>query len=94
MSRNYSSSAAAKRSRWSTIGWIAGLLLVVIALLYYQQIAVLYVLSTLGVTALLIIVAMADLTGRKKSDSPLGDDSAALGSGITANNSTFGSGQR
>lgn len=59
--------------------------LLIILLLYYERADWLYVLATLGATILLIIVAMADLgEGRKGvEEASLGDDSAALGSGIS-----------
>ena len=41
--------------------WIFGMALLVFLLIYFQQTAPLYILSTLGVTILLAIVAMADL---------------------------------
>lgn len=90
MSRNYSSKAAQKRSRWITFAWVGGLSILTVTLLMLQQTAVLYVLSTLGVTALLVIVALADLNERHNSDTPLGDNSAALGSNIPGAKSTFG----
>jgi hypothetical protein len=45
----------------------------------------LYILATLGVTALLVVVALADLHHGEKqaADGPTFDDSAAIGSGIT-----------
>ena len=72
-----------------TILWIAVLAIVTIFLIYKEMTAVLYILATLGVTALLVIVALSDLG---KGERPSGDpekinDSAAIGSGIT---STFG----
>lgn len=41
--------------------WALGLVVLVIVLIYLEQTAILYILCTVGVTALLIIVAMADL---------------------------------
>ena len=41
--------------------WALGLAVLVIVLIYLEQTAVLYILCTLGVTALLVIVAFADL---------------------------------
>lgn len=41
--------------------WALGLAVLVIVLIYLEQTAILYILCTLGVTALLVIVAMADL---------------------------------
>jgi hypothetical protein len=50
-----------KRSRGFTYLWIFGLALLVFLLIYFEQTALLYIIATLGVTALLIIVAFADL---------------------------------
>ena len=41
--------------------WALGLAVLVIVLIYLEQTAVLYILCTLGVTALLVIVAFANL---------------------------------
>ena len=41
--------------------WGLGLAAVVIVLIYLEQTAVLYILCTLGITALLVIVAFANL---------------------------------
>ena len=41
--------------------WALGLAAVVIVLIYLEQTAILYILCTLGVTALLVIVAFANL---------------------------------
>jgi len=78
-----------RRSKLITILWTGLLGLVTIILIYKEMTAVLYILATLGVTALLVVVALSDLS---PSDSTPGDsainDSAAIGSGLT---STFGS---
>jgi hypothetical protein len=60
---------------------------IVIFLLYKERADWLYVLATLGVTALLITVAASDLGGARKGvdEASLGDDSAALGSNIPGN---------
>jgi hypothetical protein len=50
-----------KKNRTLTYLWIFGLALLVGLLVYFDQIAILYVFSTLGVTTLLLIVATADL---------------------------------
>lgn len=87
MSRRISSAAAArKRRRTRTLIWVAALAIATITLIYYEQTALLYILATLGVTALLIVVAMADLSGKGKAGAqqPLpADDAAAIGSGMT-----------
>ncbi|HEY0547604.1 MAG TPA: hypothetical protein VGC91_19645 [Pyrinomonadaceae bacterium] len=87
-------------SRQKTWLWILGATAVVVALLYWEQIALLYVLATLAVTWLLIVVAMADLHDARRSTAPVaaGDDAAAIGSNIpdappapkTAPRATFG----
>jgi hypothetical protein len=78
-----------RRRKLITILWIAVIALGTIIMLYKEMTAVLYILATLGVTALLAMVAMADLSpaGKLTNDSNRGEDSAAIGSGIT---STFG----
>jgi hypothetical protein len=50
-----------KKSRRLTYLWIFGLALLVFLLIYFEQTALLYIFSTLGVTVLLVIVAAADL---------------------------------
>jgi hypothetical protein len=64
--------------------WIVLASAVVVALLYWEQIALLYVLATLAVTWLLVVVALADLHDARRSAAPIavGDDSAALGNSI------------
>jgi uncharacterized membrane protein YhaH (DUF805 family) len=42
--------------------WVAVLALVTIVLIYKEQTAVLYILATLGVTAILLVVAFANLS--------------------------------
>ncbi len=41
--------------------WILGLAVLTISLIYWEQTALLYILATVGVTILLVIVAVADL---------------------------------
>lgn len=83
--------AASDRRRRKTITalWAAVLAIGTIILIYKEMTAVLYILATLGVTALLALVAMADLSpAEKPTDGPQrSNDSAAIGSGMT---STFG----
>ena len=80
-----------RRRKLITILWTGLLAIVTITLIYKEMTAVLYILATLGVTALLVVVGLSDLA---PSDNTSGDstinDSAAIGSGIT---STFGSKQ-
>jgi hypothetical protein len=75
-----------------TILWTGLLAIVTITLIYKEMTAVLYILATLGVTALLLVVALADLAPSESvSNDSAANDSAAIGSGIT---STFGSRKR
>lgn len=46
--------------------WMLSVLAVVSALLYWEQTALLYVLSTLAMCILLLIVAVSDLEGRDR----------------------------
>ncbi len=81
-----------RRRKMITVLWTALLAIGTIILIYKEMTAVLYILATLGVTALLVVVAMADLSASEKltNDNRRSDDSAAIGSGIT---STFGAKQ-
>jgi hypothetical protein len=75
-----------RRRKAITIFWLAVISAITIFLLYREMIAVLYILATLGVTTLLTVVALADLTDTEigSPDSQRIDDSAAIGSGITS----------
>jgi predicted lysophospholipase L1 biosynthesis ABC-type transport system permease subunit len=59
---------ASRRRKWITLLWIAALAILTISLIYWEQTALLYILATLGVTALLVVVAVADI-GRTGSNS-------------------------
>ena len=88
MKRSRSLAADQRRRRLITILWTGLLAIGTIVLIYKEMTAVLYILATLGVTALLVVVAMSDLTqGENVSNDSSANDSAAIGSGIT---STFG----
>ena len=78
-----------RRRKMITVLWIAVLSIATIILIYKEMTALLYILATLGVTALLVAVALADLSHSDKlaSDSGQGNDAAAIGSGTR---STFG----
>ncbi len=75
---------ASKRRRRVAIAWVVVMSIVVVALMVTEQIALLYVLATLGVSGLLIIVALADLRGgqQRSSQLPPRDDAAAIGAGM------------
>lgn len=75
-----------RNRRLFTFAWIAALSLLTVFLIYKELTAILYILATLGVTALLIVVALADLSRHEKysTDSPNADDAAAIGSGLSS----------
>jgi membrane protein implicated in regulation of membrane protease activity len=80
-----------------TLLWIAAVAAIIIGLIWTEQIALLYVLATLSVTALLLIVAMADLGGvrRPLTEPAPNDDAAAAGDGLGgASNATARTAQR
>ena len=52
-------------------------------LIYFEKTELLYVLATLGVTALLVIVATADLGAHDRSDNTL-PKAPAAGSGVSS----------
>jgi hypothetical protein len=102
MSRNYSRAAAdgvRRRRRRNSLLVSAVAVVIIVVLLVLEQVALLYLISTLGVTALLLVVAFSDLHGAKQPASALGpapaDDSAAIADGAagtaTAAAATFGS---
>lgn len=53
-----------RRRKLITALWALGLAVLVIVLIYLEKTAILYILCTLGVTALLVIVAFSDLNQR------------------------------
>ena len=65
MRRNSKSRISFKR-RYRKFVWIFGSTAIVIALLYWEQAAVLYVLSTLAMCALLLVIAFSNLEARDK----------------------------
>ena len=52
--------------RHRKFAWILGTTAIVIALLYWEQAALLYVLSTLAISVLLIVVMFSNLEARDK----------------------------
>jgi hypothetical protein len=62
---------AKRRKRTITASWVVGLAVLVIILIVWELTALLYVLATLGVTALLIVVALSDIAHAEKS--PMSD---------------------
>ena len=72
MSQKIQAKKTGKR-RWLTYLWIVGILVVVSLLIYFERTALLYVLATLGVTALLLIVAFADLGANERAPETSGN---------------------
>ncbi len=86
MSRNYSRAAidgVRKRRRRNSLLVSVVAIAIIITLLATEQVALLYLLATLGVAALLLVVAFADLQGVQQVPAAAvpvpGDDSAAIG---------------
>ena len=52
--------------RYRKFAWVFGTSALVVALLYWEQAALIYVLSTLAITALLLVVMFSNLEGRDK----------------------------
>jgi hypothetical protein len=52
---------ARRRRRMITYLWIIGLAVLTISLIYWELTALLYILATIGVTVLLVVVAVSDL---------------------------------
>ena len=67
-----------RRRKLMTALWALLLAVVVIVLIYLEKTAVLYILCTLGVTALLVIVAFSDLAHRDAKP-VMGQDTDAAG---------------
>jgi heme O synthase-like polyprenyltransferase len=90
MSARTTLASGRRRRKTITVLWIAVLAIVTVSLIYWEMTALLYILATLGVTALLIIVALSDLVGAEGLSKEISraDDEAAVGSSLT---STYGS---
>jgi hypothetical protein len=69
-----------KKRRWVTYLWIVGMIVLVSVLIYFEQTPLLYILSTLGVTILLVIVALADLGSSELSSVDGGAQTAPVSS--------------
>lgn len=88
MSRNYSRAAegSRKKRRRNSLLISAVVIVVIVGLLAWEQVALLYLLATVGVAALLIIVAFADLHGETPTAAAAQpatpDDSAAIADGL------------
>jgi heme O synthase-like polyprenyltransferase len=90
MSARTTLASGRRRRKTITVLWIAVLAIVTVSLIYWEMTALLYILATVGVTALLIIVALSDLVGAERLSKEISraEDAAAVGSSLT---STYGS---
>ncbi len=81
--RNNPAGETRQRRRRMTLLWSAIVVAIVIGLIWKEQIALLYVLATLSVTALLVVVAVSDLRGARvvSAEAPPMDDAAAIADG-------------
>ena len=59
------------KKRAFTYLWIFGLAVLTFLLIYFEQTSLLYILATLGVTILLVVVAMADLGRSELPSGPM-----------------------
>jgi hypothetical protein len=76
-----------RRLRRKTYNWVLSTLAAVSALIYWEQTALLYVLSTLAMCTLLFMVAFSNIEGREiEVNQPAETDDAA----ITESNVTTG----
>lgn len=82
MSRNYSRAAvdtARKKRRRTSLLISTIAIAVIITLLLTEQVALLYLIATLGVVALMLVVGFSDLRGVQQATPLPADDSAAIG---------------
>lgn len=78
-----------QQRRGMTLLWIAIAATIVVTLLVTEQVAMLYVLATLSVTALLAVVAVSDLGDARKMTGPASfDDAAAISDRTSATGTT------
>lgn len=68
-----------RRRKLMTTLWALALAVLVIVLIYRQMTAILYILCTLGVTALLLVVAFSDLHRGEGQDQQLAQTPDAAG---------------
>jgi len=61
MNGKKSLAADRRRRKLTTFGWSFALLIVIIVLIAFEKTAILYILATLGISVLLLIVAIKDL---------------------------------
>jgi uncharacterized membrane protein len=74
-----------RRRKMITFLWALALAALVITLIYLEKTAILYILCTLGVTALLIVVAYSDLSqsGERSGEVDQSRDAAGVANRIS-----------
>lgn len=71
---------ARRRRRMITYVWSLGLTVLTVSLIHWELTALLYILATLGVTVLLVVVAVSDLArGQEVSSQTAAGDGPAAG---------------
>ena len=68
-----------RRRKMMTALWAFALTLAVILLIYFERTAILYIVCTLGVTALLLVVAFSDLQHGEAQGQQVAQTSDAAG---------------
>jgi choline-glycine betaine transporter len=97
MSRNMNRAAAEKSRktrRRNSILWSIAAIAIIVGLLLFEQVALLYLVATLGVAVLLIIVAFSDLHGEPQDAAQAASVAAAPSIAVApkaAPTTTFGS---
>lgn len=86
MNRKSTLSSGKRRRKVFTFLWIAALVILTMSLIYWEQVALLYILATLGVTALLVVVGLADLGGAAEAHDEIvqTSEASAIGSDISS----------
>ena len=86
MVRRASLASGRQRRNIFTFVWISALAIIAIMLIHYEMTALLYILATLGVTGLLIVVAVADLdlSQNMSSDTSQSEKVAAVSTSASA----------
>jgi hypothetical protein len=77
LGRRFNDKATRKRRRRGFV-WVLGVLALVAGLLYFEQVEIIYVLSVLGLSGFLLIVAFSDLDrGTRQAGVATADESEA-----------------
>jgi predicted lysophospholipase L1 biosynthesis ABC-type transport system permease subunit len=86
MARRRNAADERRRRKMITVLWVSLLALSTIILIYKEHTALLYILATLGITALLVVVAMADLGHAEKltNEPRRGDGLGTLGGSVSS----------